>query len=69
MRVWQFNLYHNIRQINPRTLSLSLAHSAQLSAKQSAGVESSGGSEGQLVKCEGPFPLAVLLLREPYALD
>ena len=45
----QFNLYHNIRQIDPRTLSLSLAHSAQQSAKQMAGLESE--SEIKLVKC------------------
>lgn len=44
--IWQFNLYHNIRQIDPRTLSLSLAHSAQQSAKQAAGLFS-----GSLVKC------------------
>lgn len=44
----QFNLYHNIRLLDPRTLSLSLAHSAKDSARiQANGVDPSR----PLVKC------------------
>jgi len=45
----QFNLYHNIREIDPRTLSLSFAHSAKRSAKRVNGEVSE--AEGSLVKC------------------
>lgn len=45
----QFNLYHNVRQIDPRTISLSLAHSAKEASQQKA---SDATPEGPLVKCE-----------------
>jgi len=53
-----FNLYHNIRQIDPRTISLSLAHSAKEASQQKA---EGGPQQGPLVKSILPCtPLAVV---------